>query len=189
MRDAPRIETSRLELSVGADADVDTLFPLVHGAAGRAVTDMLLWDGPDHPDELREYLRRHAAGVFGEDGVHWLVRDRLGSLTGERGLPIGAIGVRPHSEEGVGELGYWLAPPYWGQGLMAEAIRAVAEHGFRELGLRAVVADVFSHNERGRRLVEKLGFVEGKLRPRTRVKRGAFVDQIAYRLDAPSASP
>lgn len=57
------------------------------------------------------------------------------------GLPVGSIGLMlgkasniglPDSE---GEIGYWIGVPYWGQGLIPEAVRELMRYGFEELKL------------------------------------------------------
>ncbi len=91
----------------------------MHGDTGRLVTDNLLWDGPDGVEDMSGFFALHQTENFAEHGFHWLLRDRVGNLTGTPGQPVGSIGL----EQGDGdecEIGYWLAPPYWGQGLMAE---------------------------------------------------------------------
>ena len=48
--------------------------------------------------------------------------------------PIGSIGAFPCSAamaDKQPEIGYWLAQPYWGQGLMPEAVRALIDLLFR----------------------------------------------------------
>src|SRR3546814_2036740 len=50
--------------------------------------------------------------------------------------PIGAISLR-HSEPGNLQLGYWLAPTHWRQGLATEAAQAVVVYGFETLGARS----------------------------------------------------
>ena len=47
---------------------------------------------------------------------------------------IGAISLR-HTEPGNWELGYWLAPGHWGQGLATEAAQAMVVYGFEKLGV------------------------------------------------------
>ena len=56
------------------------------------------------------------------------------------------------------ELGYWLAEPYWHQGIMAEAAAAVLEHGRRDLGLQRIWADYYEGNEASRKVIERAGF-------------------------------
>lgn len=61
-------------------------------------------------------------------------------------------------------LGYLLAKPEWGQGLMTEAVRSRTVC-FEELSLELVSTYRFSYNQRSGRVMEKMGFVwEGTLR-------------------------
>ena len=175
----PPMETPRLELSFGNSEDAGVLFPYVHGEEGRLVTDTLLWNGPDVVDDLTSFFGLHETGTFAEDGFRWLLRDRTGEMTGKQGRAMGTIGLEPGEQQDECEIGYWLAPPYWGQGLMAEAIVAVSRLAFKA-GYRTVEADVYVHNTRGRGLVEKLGFRQDKLIENYVVKRGVPTDAYRY---------
>lgn len=65
------------------------------------------------------------------------------------------------------ELGYELHRDYWGQGIMTEAVSAVLDFGFTELGMNRVEARIDIANERSKKLLERLGFTyEGYLRQR-----------------------
>jgi len=55
-------------------------------------------------------------------------------------------------------LGYLLAPPFWGQGLAREALRALTGHGFAALGLERIEAEVDPANAASRALLARLGF-------------------------------
>lgn len=57
------------------------------------------------------------------------------------------------------EIGYWLAPDYWGKGLATEAGQAVMQHGFGSLGLQRIVAVAHPENRASIRVLEKLGMV------------------------------
>lgn len=174
--------TERLVLSFGTDADAAALFPYVHGEQGRAVTDHLLWNGPDNVEEMASFFRRHTSGTFVPDGFHWLPRDRTGQITGSPGAPLGSIGMTSHGATGRCGIGYWLAPRYWRQRIMSEAIRAVLAHGFDELGVVKFEADVFVANEASSALLESLGFRrEGTLRKAIQ-KRDEWLDEHRYGL-------
>ena len=67
---------------------------------------------------------------------------------------IGGIGIE------IGELGYWLAEPHWGQGYGREAARAVVDHAFMTLDRDTVTASYFTGNAASRRILEGLGFIE-----------------------------
>jgi RimJ/RimL family protein N-acetyltransferase len=169
-------------LSFGSDEDARELFPYVHGDAGRTVTDFLLWDGPNEVDEMAVYFRRHTTGTFIPHGFHWLPRDRDGEITGRPGTALGSIGINSRGSYGRCSVGYWLAPPYWRQGVMKEALRAVLKHGFENLGVVKFEADVFVDNIASAALLESLRFTrEGTVRKAV-LKRGVWVDEHLYGL-------
>jgi len=60
------------------------------------------------------------------------------------------------SEDGI-EIGWRLAPEYWGQGLATEAASGALEHGFQTLGFQRVIATVQSANKASIRVIAKLG--------------------------------
>lgn len=60
--------------------------------------------------------------------------------------------------EGLCEIGYILNPDYWGKGLALEAVTRVIEHGFNDLKLRKIFADVDPDNNASAGLLKRLGF-------------------------------
>ncbi len=73
------------------------------------------------------------------------------------GAYIGECGFFTHPTTGEAALRYALAKPYWGRGLMAEALRAVIGDGFRAAGLERIVSIVQAENAASLRLMEKVG--------------------------------
>jgi RimJ/RimL family protein N-acetyltransferase len=72
-----------------------------------------------------------------------------------------------HTQSRRAEIGYALARPYWGQGLMHEALRALAGYAFGPLDFNRLEADIDPRNAASARSLERLGFVkEGFLRQR-----------------------
>jgi len=69
---------------------------------------------------------------------------------------VGACGVAP--QEQTPELGYWLGVPYWGQGYATEALHAVIDYAFTDLGHEALQAGSRVTNPASRRVLEKCGF-------------------------------
>jgi RimJ/RimL family protein N-acetyltransferase len=55
------------------------------------------------------------------------------------------------------EVGWRLAPRYWGQGYATEGARAALDYAFGSLGLDEVVAFTAEGNVRSRRVMERLG--------------------------------
>lgn len=55
------------------------------------------------------------------------------------------------------EIGWRLAPEYWGKGLATEAARAALKHGMMTLRFRRVIATAQTANLASARVIEKLG--------------------------------
>ena len=56
------------------------------------------------------------------------------------------------------EVGYWIGKPYWGQGLIPEAVNALLQRCFNELALDAVWCGYYDGNIKSKRVCEKCGF-------------------------------
>ncbi|MFX1487174.1 MAG: GNAT family N-acetyltransferase, partial [Promethearchaeota archaeon] len=108
-------------------------------------------------------------------GIRWgIVRK------GSSGL-IGTCGYYDWSKTSRrAEIGYDLDPAYWGQGIMTEALMAVIEYGFQEMGLNRIQAIIDSKNKRSINLVQRLDFKkEGVLRQRSYF-RERFLDDVCF---------
>ena len=80
------------------------------------------------------------------------------------------------------EVGYALGSPYWGQGLMHDALQTLLAFAFDDLNLNRVEADIDPLNAASARTLERLGFVsEGRLRERWIVD-GVISDTEIYGL-------
>ena len=78
------------------------------------------------------------------------------------------------------ETGYALRQPYWGKGLMYEALEAVIGFGFGMMDLHRIVGDVNPNNIASIKLLEKLGFQKEAHFRENVFFRGAFLDSIIY---------
>lgn len=78
------------------------------------------------------------------------------------------------------ELGYWLGEPFWGRGIMSEAVARFTAWAFEHLSLYRVYANVFASNAASARVLEKAGFeYEGRQRAGV-FKNGQVLDQLVY---------
>lgn len=77
-------------------------------------------------------------------------------ITLRDGTIVGACGTV--SEDETPELGYWLGVPYWGNGYATEALHAVVDYAFTDLGHEALQAGARVTNPASRRVLEKCGF-------------------------------
>ena len=80
------------------------------------------------------------------------------------------------------ELGYWLAEPFWGKGIMTWAVREICREAFEKLDIVRIHAEPMAYNIGSRRVLEKAGFtLEGTLRQSV-YKRGQMFDSYIYSL-------
>ena len=92
--------------------------------------------------------------------VSFAIRNARGKLIGV----VSADNFEPGTSH-CAEIGYWLAKPYWGQGIMTDAVRTFVRYAFDELQVIRLTAHVFDFNIASARVLEKNGFkLEGVLR-------------------------
>lgn len=98
------------------------------------------------------------------------------------GQVVGGIGFILHSdiERISAEIGYWLGEPFWGRGIVTEALIALTAYAIQTHNLRRVFAVPFAHNKGSARVLEKAGFqLEGCMRS-SAIKDGKVLDQLLY---------
>ena len=77
-------------------------------------------------------------------------------------------------------LGYWLGEPYWGKGIVTEAVRAATDYAFTHHNLVRIQAGVFDSNLASVRVLEKAGYIyEARLRKHV-FKDGKIQDLMIY---------
>jgi RimJ/RimL family protein N-acetyltransferase len=149
------VETERLVLRPPTLADADAIFD---GYARDAeVVRHLTWRPHGTISDTREFLVRLRAGWDAGTDRTWALTVRGNDRI------IGMFGLRPHGFKC--DIGYVLARPYWGQGLMTEAGRAVVGLAFTDPAVHRVWAVCDVDNARSARVLENIGMTfEGTLR-------------------------
>jgi len=109
--------------------------------------------------------------------VHWAIRNENDYLIGGIGLDGVAIG-KSH----LAEIGYWLAKPYWGQGIMTAVVQKACDLAFAEFGLVKIVAHVFADNAASARVLVKCGFQEEGYLRKHYAKDGKYLDGRLFSL-------
>ena len=144
------LETARLILRPWKESDAAILYefaknPLIGPAAG--------WPVHTSVENSRMIIRdvlsineTYAVTLKGDDTA-------IGSI----GLLIGDKS-NLYIKENEGEIGYWIAEPYWGQGLIPEAAREIMHHAFEGLGMSMLWCGYYDGNEKSKRVTEKCGF-------------------------------
>ena len=158
------ITTPRLILRPWVESDAEALYrfardPLVGPPAG--------WPPHTSVENSREIVRTVLAAR--ETYAMVLRYDTRDIVSGEviaAGTPVGSVGIMfkgcgsyPHMANTEAEIGYWVALPLWGRGLVPEAVRTIQARCFGELGLDGLWCGYYEGNEKSRRVQEKCGFV------------------------------
>lgn len=106
------------------------------------------------------------------------------ALRNPKGYLIGSIGVDDFKigETHQAEVGYWLAKPYRGQGLVSDALGVFIQYAFTNLEVTRLTAHTLDFNQASARVLEKHNFkLEGRLRQHTKTRNGIF-DTLAWGL-------
>lgn len=91
---------------------------------------------------------------------------------------IGMIGFHGRSKDNpeVEEVGYWLAKPYWNQGIMTKVLKKITEFGFEKYGFKRLEMPIFSFNKASIRVAEKCGYHHEKDLHNAYQKDGKSID-------------
>ncbi|MCX8072634.1 MAG: GNAT family N-acetyltransferase [Candidatus Binatia bacterium] len=147
MRPEWELHTPRLRLRALVDADAPDVFAY---ASDPCVTRFVEWSPHSSVEDSVAFIRQTQA--VRRRGATFAVE----LVDGRR--VIGTFELRIRSQiDGVGEIGYVLARPYWGQGFNLEAGVALLYYAFRVELLRRVDARCAPQNRRSFRTLEKLG--------------------------------
>lgn len=100
------------------------------------------------------------------------------------GEAVGGIGFFPGAdvERFSAEIGYWLAEPYWGRGITAEAITLMSRYAFEMCNMLRLFALPFADNQRSIRVLEKAGYTREATLRASSVKYGQVRDQALFAL-------
>ncbi len=144
------IETKRLFLRPWVREDAEALYeyatePLIGPVAG--------WPVHTSVENSREIIEN----VLAVPETYAVCLKQDNRAIGSIGLLIGDranIKIAPDEAE----IGYWIGMPFWGQGLIPEAVRNLVRYGFEVLQVKRIWCGYFDGNEKSRRVQEKCGF-------------------------------
>ncbi len=93
---------------------------------------------------------------------------------------VGHLGFHPHGQE-TG-IGYWLGQPFWGRGIMTEAVAAAVDWLFATTDFATIHSGVFHFNQASLAVQNKLGFTETGRSSLLCLARGFEVEHIDTQL-------
>ena len=160
------LETARLKLRRLEMADAPAFFAIMND---ERVTRFLLFPRLLELSQAEDWTRRDLALYNNEPNFYlWAMECR------ETGVMVGTISLFVVREESnVGEVGYSLGFEHWGQGLAAEALRAVLGFAFHEVGFNRVEGLHSTQNPASGAVMRKAGMLyEGMAREKIRNAMG-----------------
>lgn len=130
--------------------------------------------------DVTQYLSTKIPQPYTQDDALWWVNEgsKLGYIKAITldGVLVGCIGVNRGEFEysRSGEIGYWLAKPYWRQGITSLAIGRMLDFVFTQTDIERIFAAVFSDNQPSMRLLLKSGFSQEAVLQKAIYKNGHF---------------
>lgn len=169
------LETERMILRPWAETDAADLYDV---AKDDRVGPIAGWPPHSCVAESADIIRT----VFNLDEVYATELKASGRAVGCIGILIGENSNFDISQR-EGEIAYWIGVPYWGQGLIPEAVREVMRHAFETLELEALWCGYFENNEQSHRAQAKCGFrhhhtEENKFNPFLNDYRTEYISRI-----------
>lgn len=105
-------------------------------------------------EETKEQMTWYSNLINENLGIWWCIEDlALKELVGAGGYN------NLVKEIGKAEIGFWVLPNYWGQGVMQECFPAIIDYGLTSLGLSRIVGFVETNNDACKRAMSKTNFV------------------------------
>lgn len=150
MKIKSNLETERMVLRPWRIEDAPALYKY---ASDPKVGPIAGWPVHTSVENSKEIIR----DVFSMEGIYAIVLKGQEEPVGCIGLLIGeASDFEIGSDEG--EIAYWIGVPYWGKGLIPEAIKELMRYSFEELRLKTLWCGYFDGNEKSFSAQEKCGF-------------------------------
>src|SRR5262245_60448746 len=147
------LKTPRLKLRPLREADVDDLWPYV---SDPEFPKMMSWAAHTDKAQTAAWIKVMGSAFAAGTDCAWAI-EYIGKVWGTIALDGIKWDLRAWRVDRA-EIGFWLAPPMWKQGLMTEATLAVLRFAFDALGLHKVTIGCFAENAASRRVIEKCGF-------------------------------
>lgn len=152
MQTLPRsFETDRLLARLPRASDAALLFSAY--TSDPTVSRFMMWTPHQSVTETERFIGDCIAGV--KTGMRF---PYVLSAKDKPNDPIGMLEAR--ALQHTVDLGYVLAPRYWGQGLMPEAVRGLTEWALSQERFYRVQAFCDVENKASQRTLEKAGFVQ-----------------------------
>ena len=147
------LQTERLILRAWQESDAEALYKY---AQNPNIGPIAGWQPHTSVEDSREIIKT----VLSAPETYAVVLKETGETVGSVGIMTEKSEI--HSAQMADnecEIGYWIGEPYWGQGLIPEAVNELLRYAFEDLRQTAVWCGYYDGNEKSKRAQEKCGFV------------------------------
>lgn len=128
-------------------------------------------------NEALDFINKIDESLKNNFGITWAISFKDNSEL------IGTIGFwRIVNEHYRAEIGYMLIPDFHREGIMHEAIKKVLDHGFENMHLHSVEANINPENIASGKLLENSGFIKEAYFKENYYYNGRFTDSVVYSL-------
>lgn len=165
------LKTDRIQLRKITESDLENIY------IGLSNPDVIKYYGIsfDNLESTKEQMTWFSELEKNKTGIWWAI------CSHDNQIFYGAGGLNDLSEEHKkAEIGLWLLPDFWGQGIMTETMPLICDYGFDQLGLHRIEGFVESDNQNCKKAMAKLDFqYEGTMKD-CEIKNGEFISLDIY---------
>lgn len=162
------LETQHLKLRRFSMEDAPEFFRKLGGC--EQVTRTMMWKTHQELTQSEQTMAKILRGYESGTAYCWAITLK------DSGALIGRIDLLGNS------FAYMLGESYWNKGYGTEAVKAVFDFGFRELGLEEIEADHFADNPASGAVMAKVGMTKIGITPGKYEKNGIIHDAVNYRI-------
>lgn len=168
------IETARLILRPFRIGDASQMYQ--NWATDGEVTQYLTWPAHESIEVTKTILNLWMESYLDHEFYQWAVelketQEVIGSIS--------LMNIDNHNEKG--EIGYCIGKAWWNQGIMTEALRAILDTSFNQIGFNRIMARHHIDNKASGQVMQKCGLsYEGTLRKVSKNNQGEFIDCKYY---------
>ena len=170
------IETNRIMMRKFTLDDADAMYE--NWASDPKVTKYLTWRAHANKKISQDVVETWCAH-YKENTYHWAV------VLKETNQPIGSIGIgRLYEEENRAEFGYTIGQKHWNKGLVTEAMTALLDYFFNEIGFERIDGLHDVQNPASGKVMKKLNMTyTDKICGEFKDNQGNPIDTYRYSID------
>ena len=166
-REIPSIKTDRLLLRNITESDLNSIYT-----------------GLSNPEVIKHYGISFDSLEATKEQMNWFLESKQywwAICSTDNEIFYGAGGLNDISiEHQKAEIGLWLLPEFWNQGIMTEILPLICNYGFDQLGLHRIEGFVESNNLNCKKALAKLDFQHEGTMKDCEIKNERFINIDIY---------